>query len=107
MLSKTLSPTEITATVAITSFIIQQSLQILDPVINWGIKKLQPLFADTEAKDLKKSVLALLTFIGGMICVGLTGIRLLASLPLKNNCWVDFLLSALVGGVPSYLSLAD
>ena len=51
MLSKTLSPTGITATVAITSFIIQQSLQILDPVINWGIKKLQPLFADTEAKD--------------------------------------------------------
>jgi hypothetical protein len=72
--------------VFITGFAIQQTLQILDPAVMGGIyayKKRRVANGKPELPgnmaegDFKKAVMALLSFLGGLVTVLLTGIKLL------------------------------
>jgi hypothetical protein len=97
----------IVAVVFITGFAIQQALQILDPVVVAGIARykksrldrgLPALPGGMADADFKKAVLALLSFLFGMVTVLLTGIRLLIYL---NKDWsgpIDVVVTSLVVG---------
>jgi hypothetical protein len=97
----------VVAVVFISGFAIQQALQILDPTIVGAIARykksrldrgLPALPGGMADADFKKAMMALLSFLLGLITVVLTGIRLLAYI---NKAWEgfgDILVTSLVVG---------
>lgn len=93
------------AIVYITSFAIQQLLEIFDPLISAGIKKIRDGRTNKDfpggqtEEDFKKSVMNLLSFIVAGLVVGLSPISILEFVhqPWKGG-FTDWLISALVVG---------
>ena len=98
------SGTETTAIVFLAGFAVQQTLQILDPLIIVSINKYKTSRPTTglpgglSDADFKKAIMALLSFLLGIGIVALTHIQLLALLNPKLTGIGDFFVSALVVG---------
>jgi hypothetical protein len=97
----------VVAVVFISGFAIQQALQILDPPITGAIdrykksrltRSLPALPGGMADADFKKAVMALLSFVLGLVVVLLTGIRLLAYIKVEWKGFGDMLVTALVVG---------
>ncbi|MCX7067986.1 MAG: hypothetical protein NTW85_09890 [Methylococcales bacterium] len=104
MLEHTWSSTETTAIIFLAGFAIQQILQIIDPFVIFGIYKFKnhrltkDLPGGLSDADVKKALMAFLSFFFGAVVISLTNIRLLALLNADLAGVGDFLVSGLVVG---------
>ena len=98
------SGTQTTAIIFLAGFAIQQTLQIIDPFVTVGIfnyknsRATKDLPGGLTDAEIKKAIMALLSFFCGMVVVSTANIRLLALLSADLKGVGDFFVSALVVG---------